>query len=149
MRERVKAVLNGNAQYKNEFMEKMNWVEKTKTRSVSNADVTVSIQLKTKGAVKNSHQVICFTFRNGVIEKLTTTGYIQICVHKNRLFIREADKNIGYKVTTPGYKEAVPGSNVNRYCKMPVLDVFSGFEGNYELKYDDFLELYYIEKGEN
>lgn len=139
MREKVKAVLRGNEQYKEEFLAKMDWVEKTRRRHITNADVTVSVQVKKAGATKDSHKVICFTFRNEVIEKLTTTNYIQVCVHKNRLFIREADKVSGYKITQPA-------TSINKYCKMPVLDVFSEFAGDFELKYDDFLELYYIEK---
>lgn len=139
MREKVKAVLRGNEQYKEEFLAKMDWVEKTKTRHVAHTDITVSIQVKKRGATKDSHKVACFTFRNGVAELLTTTNYIQVCVHKNRLFIREADNVSGYKITSPT-------TSVSKYCKMPALDVFDEFVGDFELKYDDFLELYYIEK---
>ena len=139
MREKVKAVLRGNEQIRDQFLSQMSWVEKEKKRYVCDKDITVAIQTKKTGATKDSHKAVCFSIRNGVEQNITSTEYMQICVHKNRIFFREADRDMGYKV----YK---PSTGNNRYCKMTLLDVLACFVGDYDLKYDDFLELYYIEK---
>lgn len=143
MNAKPRAVLRG-SDYKNEVISGMNW--RTKSRSgcgVSNgskSDVSISLGKKTKEAEPS---LLCVTFRNEV-EKLIfdeSCEYIQFGIHKNRMFFRQSDPSTGYKMY------ARLKNCKNRYTKFPIEEESDkNFVGNYELKYDEFLELYYIEK---
>lgn len=139
MREKVKAVLSGN-QYKEDIMSKMNWMKKEKGRYLCDKDITISLQLKARGKTEDKGKVICFAFRNDCWELVTENEYIQVGTYKNRLFIRQADKDTGYKISKNN------NTCNNRYCKMPNVESLKDFIGDYDLKYDDFLEMYYVEK---
>ena len=142
MREKPRAVLTTNKPYKDEFLKQMNWMEKERQRNCSARDISVTIQTKQRGYKQDNGQCICFAFRNGTDTKITSTGYVQICVHKNRCFFREADSSVGYKISRPA------NSN-SRYCKMAHVSQLKDFAGDFDLKYDEFLELYYIERNGN
>lgn len=139
MREKVKAVLSGN-QYKDDILGKMQWTVKEKRRIISREDISISVQNKIRGKQGDDGKVVCFTFRNDCPELFTDSGYVQFCVYKNRVFFRQASNDDGYKITNASK------TSKNRYVKIPGVDLFKDFVGDYELKYDSFLELYYVEK---
>ena len=141
MREKPKAVLKSNKEYRDEFLSNMKWSVKLRGAS-KNAGTDISINLSKKSTT-GEFTHLNFTFRNG-IEKIILSDVenesLQFCVHKNRIYFRGADASVGYKL----YKATAQCSN--RYTKIPIFDNAKYFVGDYELKYDDFLELYYIEK---
>ena len=141
MSQRPKAVLRDNKDYKEEFLSSMNWVSKSKARG-SVGDFDVSLTFGKKKSTDKEPKLLCMTLRNEA-EKLFADDneYIQICIHKNRMFFRQADSKTGYKL----YDNKTVHSK-NRYVKFPLHDVMKAFVGDYDMKYDDFLELYYIEK---
>jgi len=106
------------------------WNYKANSRRNSILDVSISIKKDGK---------VTFVFRNGVHEIISGTQYFVCAICKNRMFFMEADSADGYKLTVSDTK------GCNRYAQMSIDDGIS-FIGDYELKYDDFLELYYIEK---
>lgn len=138
--QKPKATLLSGTQYKEEILDKMNWLQKEKQRTVGGADISISVQTKNRGNAKDGGKVVCVTFRNGCHDLITDTEYIQLGVYKNRVFIRQVDSADGYKLSKPG------GTARNRYVKMPGVDVLKDFIGDYELKYDNFLDMYYVEK---
>lgn len=142
MREKVKAVLPGKA-YKNEILGRLEWITKERStgKKVSSCDISVALT-KRRGTGDFTH--VNFTFRNGIESIICSdkeSEYIQFCVHKNRIFFRQAESTVGYKLYYASAKCAK-----NKYTKIPVFEGADGFVGDYELKYDDFLELYYIDK---
>lgn len=143
MREKPKAFLKSNKDYKEEFLSQMKWSTKHRASGDNDNHSDVSVTLVRKSA-DSGYTHVNFTFRNG-IEKIITneeTEYIQFCAHKNRIFFRPAESTIGYKL----YKANSQTTSKNRYTKVPMFECAKAFVGDYELKYDDFLELYYIEK---
>lgn len=144
MREKVKAVLPGKA-YKNEILGKLEWITKERStgKKVSSCDISVALVRKTGGKGAN-YTHVNFTFRNGIENIICSdkdNEYIQFCVHKNRIFFRQAESTVGYKLY---YASAACAKN--KYTKIPIFEGADGFIGDYDLKYDDFLELYYIDK---
>lgn len=135
------------AECREDFLRQMNWTVSRGTTSRSDADVSVNLNAKGKNTVG---QNLGITLRHGVSEMISGTEYAQICIHKNRIYFRESDSRQGYKMTKNHQNEdrsATPASRENRYMKVTNLSETSkAFIGDYELKYDDFLELYYIEK---
>jgi len=139
MREKVKAVVSGTT-YKSEVLGKLEWVTKSKSSYDRDTSKDISVSLsKKKGSPEYTH--VSFTFRND-IEKifLGQVEYVQFCVYKNRIFFRPAESTVGYKL----YKAS--STCANKYTRFPKFSGAIEFVGDYELKYDDFLELYYIEK---
>lgn len=133
--------------YKDEFLSKLNWVESRGSCVRSDSDVSVTVNIQDK---KRDRNYIAFTFRNGTAQILSNTNYVQICAHKNRIFFRESSMKEGYKLTfnvKNSERSNTEASQLNRYLKVSInTDTYKAFEGDYDLKYDDFLELYYIEK---
>lgn len=143
MREKPKAFLKSNKEYREEFLSQMSW--STKHRATgdndNHSDISVTFTRKT---VNSEYTHVNFTFRNS-IEKIITgdeTEYIQFCAHKNRIFFRPAEAKVGYKL----YKANSKSTSNNRYVKVPIFECAKAFVGDFDLKYDEFLELYYIEK---
>ena len=88
---------------------------------------------------------IGITFRNNIYELFGE--YIQFAVYKNRLLFRTSNPGEGLKLYSGSSK-----CN-NRYIKFKLDDdtlvIKDKFIGDYELQYDNFYELYYIEVKEN
>lgn len=93
---------------------------------------------------KNDYYTLTFSFRNNIANVFGNGNiYLQYGVVKNRLYFKVADPKIGYKLTTK--------SGLTRYmqatCSKEMKTIYEEFcPGEYHLKYDDFQELYYIEK---
>lgn len=108
-------------------------------------DVGITLSHHNKnGARKNDYYSITFAFRDN-IAKVFGKGniYLQFGVVKNRIYFKVADPKIGYKLTAKhgltAYMQAT--------CSKEMKAIYEEFcPGEYHLKYDDFQELYYVEK---
>ncbi len=113
---------------KEEALGRFNW--KVKSTNVGACD-DVSITVIKGGAIS-------IVFRNG--KKELFDGAISYAVFKNRVMFRK-DKR-GYAISSNNKSE-------NGYVKIGKGDEeMWDFIGDYELKYDEFYEIYYIEKVE-
>lgn len=122
--------------YKEEFLSKLQWRGSEKRVSKSKADISITITKSNRMA---------FTFRNDTASKVSDTGYLAICPHKNRILFKAVDNRHGWAVSMK-HKDDSKRLTYG-YMQVPVeSDADRAFEGDYELKYDDFLELYFIEK---
>ena len=129
--------------------EKFNWLSAQNTptgRARSQSDITISEVGPCSKGGRNRYNI---TLRNEVPDKLGT--YVDLALFKNRIFFRpsSAEAN-GYKMYnrnhTNGSGKEVKGNPFIQVCKTESTKALSDFVGHYELKYDEFYELYYIEK---
>ena len=96
---------------------------------------------KTKGYGERYRTVI--TFRNSSHLHITDLSRITVCRVENKLYFK-GDEEIGYKITKRGARSKNPNPT---YCIfVPLFDGYERFLGEFSLKYDDFLELYFIEE---
>ena len=123
--------------------EKFEWFSKVSPsgqyKSVSTQDVTIR-----ECKAQKTHPTGRFniTLRNGVDEKFGVC--VDIAPYKNRIFFRASTEGQGgYKIYAHGNERKNPFIQVNVTEKSKIL---KEFEGNYDLQYDEFYELYYIEK---
>lgn len=126
----------------NEEIKKFNWVGRlVNNGGLRRKDVTVRITVKDEKAIYTG-----FTFRDGCYKLFTETEYIEVAPYKNRLFFKQSDVKHGLLLATnKSCKQD------NKYAKLQneLCGLFVEFEGDYELKYDDFYELYYIERNDD
>ncbi len=113
---------------KEEIISKFDWQTPSRGYSRGNEDVRITVGKDKKMKI---------TLRNDTWELISQTDYIEFAVCKNRILFREAKDK--------GYKMVKSGETPSRYV-FTSLKGCDGFIGDYELKYDDFLELYYVEK---
>lgn len=123
--------------------EKFVWVQRANTNvRASIKDVSIR-RLNDKAKVYYT-----LTFRNGVCEKIG--DYIEMSVYKNRLLFRTATSDTGFKITCK--QGATDTTKLNHYCKLYEREdtkKFAKFTGDFDLQYDSFYELYYIEVEDN
>lgn len=93
---------------------------------------------------KQKIKAYSFIFRNGVQNKLGE--YIQIAVYKNRVMIRPVAEREGMKLQLKANSKT-PNCYSKLRCDENTKEL-DNFIGDYELKYDPFYEIYYIEKEE-
>ena len=124
---------------KEEFLNDINWVTKQKVAGFkSNADVTVTFSNKKNEKKSN----INITFRNNVWELLGDS--VKFAIVKNRILFKECP------VAQGGYVIGVNNNAANRYLRVPnYTNLPRSVTGDYELHYDTFLELYYVELKES
>ena len=123
-------------EYKESIISTMIW-HTPKRGGKSQKDTTKDVSISTNIAKDSrSGKSLCITFRNEVQKLIDDKeiNKIAICCTKNRCY---------FKATSDGYKLLESGNRV--YTKMFYQDNFENFLGDYDLKYDDFLDLYYIE----
>ena len=123
--------------------EKFNWISKGANKNYHRANSDVSIVcVKYNG---KPYSGVSFTFRNDVWQFFGEN--IEFAVFKNRVMFRTAKKGEGLQL----YKGA--DNCPNRYIRIRLDDntniLKEKFIGDYELKYDSFYELYYIEVAED
>lgn len=124
--------------------EKFNWLgNNTASKNFSQKDISINL-IKT-GSLKSGETTYGFSiiFRNKVWEKFSNR--IEVATYKNRVMFRSTNNERGILLT----KKQDNIAN-NRYAKLTNLDdktmeIWKQFIGDYELKYDSFYELYYIE----
>jgi len=103
------------------------------------SDIVVSIY-KGKNRASDS---IAFAFRNKINDVISNDEkqYLVFALKKNRIYFQASDRKNGYAVTDKGLCRYMRAS-----LRPEVIAPFKDFIGEYSLKYDDFHELYYIEK---
>lgn len=102
---------------------KLNWVVKQNT---SNVDVNISV----------SQSGTRISFRNGCFEKINKEGiYFRYAIDGNRMYFDKANEEEGYKIRVE--------SNSTRWVCLTKW--MKGFQGGYDLEYDEEEKLYYIE----
>lgn len=124
--------------------EKFVWLgNNTLSKNFSQKDISINL-IKT-GSLKSGKQTYGFSiiFRNEVWKNFGNR--IEFAVYKSRIMIRSADNERGILLTKKS-----DNATQNHYAKLSNLDketmeTFKQFIGDYELKYDSFYELYYIE----
>ena len=120
---------------KRDRMNEISWISKKTARGIR-SDMDISLRLiKNGGGKKNTINLI---LRNGISEIFEAPGLV-VGVRKNRMFF--VPREDGYKIGAANDKSD------NRYVRIPATnnDLIE-FCGDYELKYDNFLEMYYIER---
>ena len=119
--------------------EKFNWISRGKTKNYHRAASDISINCITYN--KTPLAGLSFSFRNDVWQFFG--DFVEIAVYKNRIMFRPTNNGHGIKLCKGSTKTP------NRYFKVKVDEntqvIKDKFIGDYELKYDAFYELYYIE----
>lgn len=121
----------------NGMLKELNWIGKA-TKHKSDADVSITL-----GHRSNGKEIVSIIVRNEMFNLLSTTEYVLVAVLKNRIFFKEADQAEGILM----YANA--NTKASRYMKFErpeMVEMFKPFLGDYSLRYDEFYELYYIEK---
>lgn len=117
-----------------EMLASMNWKTRATNLRTSNCKSDVSISM---ARCKNSKPSMDVYFRNNVSELIDNgTGRIAVAFIEKRVYFKP-DEN--------GYKISDSSSPDRKTVRLRTDDDFSAFIGDYELKYDSFLELYYVE----
>ena len=122
-----------------ERLKQLKWLENQRTGIMRISSLAKDIHFN---IVKSSHKIgksVSITFRNSCYKKVTNTGRLIIAPIENRIYIKEADER-GYKLTVNRKTET------SRYISIPLFDKCTTFIGDYDLQYDAFLGLHYIEK---
>lgn len=131
--------------------EKFVWLSTTNNssnRHYTSKDITIT-ECKPKSDSKNRVVRYNITLRNKV--PMVLGEYIDIAVYKNRIFLKPStQKDGGYKV----YAHFSSDKDGNKRRANPFLQlsqndatkILSEFVGDYDLQWDEFLELYYIER---
>lgn len=129
---------------KKQLVPELKWVTRKRVRSTEGANV--SVRLSGKGKAKDpeksqSAKVLIFIFRDNLYNQFKS-NYIMFAVLKNRLYFKGTTAGLGYKITekaTSGYMSATLQKN-----EIAEFEDFA-LQQDFSLKYDDFLEMYYIE----
>ena len=118
--------------------QKFEWIEAGQHKAVSNSDVTISF-------MKSRDNLVNITFRNGVIYLISSTDYVKITKPlKNRIYFKQGYDKDGLLLNKN--KNVTADNRYVRFQNDDLRKAFDEFGGDYELKYDNFNELYYIEK---
>lgn len=130
---------------------RFHWIGNTYAKPLkSDADVTIN-KVKWTGA-KNpdgKEKAYSFIFRNKVWEKMGNN--LMIAIDKNRVMFREATNDIvgmrlnGKSVGDKSHKNS-DGSRYGRLKATEETKELDNFIGDYDLKFNDFFGIYYIEK---
>lgn len=118
--------------------EKFNWIGSSKyTRS--NLDVSIN---KVFWDTKQKIKAYSLIFRNTAPQQIGNN--FQIAIYKNRVMIRPVEEGQGVKLQMKSNSKT-PNGYAKLRCDEDTKEL-DKFIGDYELKYDTFYELYYIEK---
>ena len=86
-----------------------------------------------------------FTIRNDAIKVLG--DYVDIAIYKNRVLIKPCTENEGYKLSMSSkHKDTKCPNKYFSIAKTEYSQELEDFIGDYELQYDKFYEVYYVEK---
>lgn len=124
----------------NEVM-KLNWIGTKARGSHGGNDVTITTGLQ---GGHDERPYVNFIFRNGVSKLFSDTDYVLFAKFKNRIFFKAGDSNNG--ITLSKNKNASEDTRYARIQRANINEQFAVYAGDYELKYDEFYELYYIER---
>lgn len=117
---------------RNNMNNKLNFIVKTKTKS--NADISISLVGKKDAAV-------CIIFRNGTDRDISKTGYVTVAVSGERLYFKGETDEVGFKMSHKSSEST---------CKTIIrndelIDFALTHSGDYRLKYDREMKLYYVD----
>ena len=147
----MKTIMGTNNFFKAE-QERFDWMGRSgaKTYVRTNADVTITEVYPSKEDKRNrTKKKIAFTFRHHSRHAVSTTDYVMIAVVKNRIFFKTGNADNGFLIGSGNSK--AENSKDNGYLRISQEEFVSrleSFVGSYELQYDKFYELFYIEKEE-
>lgn len=143
----------GTTNFFKEEQERFKWMTKPtvgKNYNRSDKDISISKVFSSKADKEAGKNVnIAIVFRNHSRHAVTETQYVLMAVVKNRIFFKTGEQNNGLligKVSTNCEKSGDNGYLRTRYPEY--VEQLLPFIGSYDLKYDKFYELYYIEKEE-
>lgn len=127
---------------KKEAQDRFLWIGNESVRRSSVSDVSINRIKGGKSKANGNEYRFSFTFRNDCSKKLGDKGdKIEIAIFKNRIMFRQSENGM----TLSGKSNKTS----NRYMHFPITSLteeLTSFIGDYELKYDDFYEVYYVEK---
>lgn len=131
-----------NSEFRNEIIkEKFQWlsdINDSSYKKLSKADLSIR-ECKTSDKKGLRYNV---TFRNGKSEIFGE--FVDFAFLKNRLYMRPStQRSRGYKLYCFDGGKANPFAQIT---KNTTTCEFSDFIGDYDIKHDEFLDLYYIEK---
>lgn len=124
----------------NEVM-KLTWIGTHGRGGKKVCDVSVSTGLISNAV---SRPYVSFIFRNGSWKFFTDTDFMLVARFKNRIFFKTGDKSDGILLSKN--KNTTAETRYARVQRANVNEQFAIYDGDYELKYDEFYELYYIER---
>lgn len=133
---------------KEQLKPELNWVTKKHATAVNGTDVSIRISGKGKAkdpAKRAETKVLTIIFRNGLYKQFDSE-YIMFAVLKNRLYFKGTTAGMGYKITqknTSGYMSATLQKE-----EIAEFEAFA-FQRDFSLKYDDFMEMYYVQLSSN
>ena len=135
-----------NDEFKKQMDSNLTWLSATNTTSVrhySTKDVTISRCAPKSSTSKNKSIRYNFTMRNKT--SLVLGEWVDIAIYKNRIFFKPSTQQAGgLKMYSHNGK-----SKTNPFLQVTEKDntkILSEFIGDYDMRYDDFYELYYIER---
>lgn len=136
--------MNGFKSFKTQsahFLPETGWFTREKAGSgLDRNDVQIVI---TKGN-NETRRNLTIRFYDSCAELISDTGYAQIQIYKNRMFFRSAEKDKGYMLS--GHKN---GDSKTKRLQISITAEMakdlSYAIGDYDLRYDDFYEYYYVE----
>lgn len=104
----------------------------TKRKNTAYTDVSISVVGKKRITVN-------ITIRNDVEDKISRTGYMSVAIVKDRLYFREDDESLGFKLS----KSSKSSVNTQIYNDS-LIEWAKTHEGDYRLEYDKVEKLYYV-----
>jgi len=134
-------VVSINDDFKNQVMaEKLKWLSTGTRASRSKADVSIKVYARNNNNKSDRYGLI---IRNGLSELFGQ--YIDLAPYKTRLYIKPSSHDAGGYKLVSSQKVTNPFAYVTKNSATEVIDEFLG---DFDLKYDDFFDLYYIERGD-
>ena len=126
----------------NEVLNNLVWVgRKVANYGAYGNDIHITANL-----TDGKRDYVNFTFKNDVWKKFAENAdYFEVSFYKNRMFFRKSEPSKGILLNT-NKNCTMP---TTRYAKIQNQDtprLFVGWAGDYQLKHDDFYDLYYIER---
>ena len=119
---------------KNIGFDPFDWItRKSKTGQKSSFDVSITIQSS------NKRESVAFIFHNGIYEKITDCYRIDVAPKKKRIYFR-SNNETGYKLTVRDNTATM------RFGSKNDVKVLRDYIGDYNLLFDEYWEMYFIQK---
>lgn len=122
----------------NEAEQKLVWIGRTNRRGGNDISIKVNLMANT-----HNGNYVGFTFRDECHKKFCgETPYFEVSLFKNCMFFKKSNSERGLLISNN------KNTKSNYYAKIQsdTANYFAHWEGDYELKYNEFWELYYIER---
>lgn len=125
---------------KTNVLPELQWFSKKRRLGrIGSAPVSITVTTSSKNS-KGDRRRLTFAFRDKLYENFKSK-YITFAILKNRMYFKSVQPKEGYAITVKGLSGYVQAT-----VTLEELKSFEPFIGDYSLKYDDFYELYYVEK---